>query len=421
MSHASTPDAYEFDIVVSFAGEDREFVAEAVDQLEAASVRVLCDSNFSLDVRNEGLRKYLDEAYLRKSRYTVIFISRFYAARMWRQRERRDALIAASGRSGNRVLPIRLDDTTLSGLHPAIGYLDARKVGLAGIVEVILAALENMRAGWAGAIAYVPRTEVGRQQLLLERPTGWEFLYFAAQLLRGRAALEGKYRDFLMGYAPPTDEVICIQDAPDYISRAVRYVMQRTRNLNRVMGPSVQEGAFGRPGEEGNAEAIAHMAMRLNTIYQDLMDRTARIRGAAMPAEFSRAVELVGVVSESPISAYRNFTEVLVAQNDRLPEQIAARRPIRLDMTVTFSIPDEAVRAVSSELARVAESFRRHRRPVRGGTGTAMTGPPGPVLPAPRTPHLADAAAVPPGQPEVSDPARYAGHDGVPAGQFQRP
>ena len=55
MSHASTPDAYEFDIVVSFAGEDREFVAEAVDQLEAASVRVLCDNNFSLDVRNEEI------------------------------------------------------------------------------------------------------------------------------------------------------------------------------------------------------------------------------------------------------------------------------------------------------------------------------------------------------------------------------
>ena len=46
----------------------------------------------------------------------------------------------------------------------------------------------------------------------MTRPTGWEFLHFAARLLRERAAVEGKYRDFVMGYAPPTDEVICIED-----------------------------------------------------------------------------------------------------------------------------------------------------------------------------------------------------------------
>ena len=75
-----------------------------------------------------------------------------------------------------------------------------------------------MRAGRADTVTRVPRTEAESQQLLMTRPTGWEFLHFAARLLRERAAVEGKYRDFVMGYAPPTDEVICIEDAPDLCS-----------------------------------------------------------------------------------------------------------------------------------------------------------------------------------------------------------
>jgi hypothetical protein len=166
-----------------------------------------------------------------------------------------------------------------------------------------------MRAGRADAVTRVPRTEAESQQLLMTRPTGWEFLHFAARLLRERAAVEGKYRDFVMGYAPPTDEVICIEDAPEFISRAVRYAMQRTRNLNRVISPAVQEGTFGRPGED--------------------------------------------------------FVDTFVAQNDQLPEQIAMGKPMTPDLTVTFSIPDETVEAIRAELRRVAEVFGRRRRGTR--------------------------------------------------------
>ena len=64
-------------------------------------------------------------------------------------------------------------------------------MGLAGIAEAILARLGIMRAGRADPVTRVPRTEAESQQLLMTRPTGWEFLHFAARLLRERAAVEG--------------------------------------------------------------------------------------------------------------------------------------------------------------------------------------------------------------------------------------
>jgi TIR domain len=396
MSYAPALDAYAFDVAVSFASEDREFVGEIVSQLTASNARVFCDSDFSAGIRGEELPGHLDRIYRRKTPHAVIFVSRFYAEKMWARYERRAVITGAHDNSGIHILAVRLDDTALPGLRPAIGCLDARWVGLAGIAEAILARLGIMGAGRADTVTRVPRTEAESQQLLMTRPTGWEFLHFAARLLRERAAVEGKYRDFVMGYAPPTDEVICIEDAPDFISRAVRYAMQRTRNLNRVISPAVQEGAFGRPGEDGDAEAIRHMAMRLNSIYEDLIDWTARVRGATLPAEFAGVVELLGDVGGRTISAYRRFVDTFVAQNDRLPEQIAMGRPMTPDLTVTFSIQDETVEAIRAELQRVAEVFGRRPRPDGSRAGPPGTGqprptpPPPPPPPPPRMSHIAN-------------------------------
>jgi hypothetical protein len=155
----------------------------------------------------------------------------------------------------------------------------------------------------------------------------------------------------------------------------------------------VQEGAFGRPGEDGDAEAIRHMAMRLNSIYEDLIDWTARVRGAILPAEFAGTVELLGNVSGHTISAYRKFVDTFVAQNDRLPEQIATGKPMTPDLTVTFSIPDEMVEAIRAELRRVAEVFGRRQRPDGSRAGPPGTGQLRPSPPPPRVSHIANANA----------------------------
>lgn len=105
--------------------------------------------------------------------------------------------------------------------------------------------------------------------------------------------------------------------------------------------------------------------MHRGCICEDLIDWTARVRGATLPAEFAGVVELLGHVGGRAISAYRRFVDTFVAQNDQLPEQIAMGKPMTPDLTVTFSIPDETVEAIRAELRRVAEVFGRRRRGTR--------------------------------------------------------
>jgi hypothetical protein len=62
MSYAPALDAYAFDVAVSFASEDREFVGEVVTRITASNARVFCDSDFSAGIRGRAIPRSLAEA-----------------------------------------------------------------------------------------------------------------------------------------------------------------------------------------------------------------------------------------------------------------------------------------------------------------------------------------------------------------------
>jgi len=105
---------------------------------------------------------------------------------------------------------------------------------------------ESAPTAGTSTITRVPRTDTEQQQLLAERPIGWEFLYFAARLLYERNSVDGKYRDYLMSYAPPTGEVVGRLDARAHMEAAVDDSVRLVVDLERIMSDSAaKERAFG--------------------------------------------------------------------------------------------------------------------------------------------------------------------------------
>lgn len=353
MTDRSGQDQHEFDIAMSFAGEDREFVEKVVEPLKKADLRVFYDSDYMPEAWGENLIEYLDEIYRVKARYTIMFVSQHYSAKMWTRHERRSALARGLQQSSAYVLPVRLDDTNLPGLLPTVGYLDARHVGVDGIVQAALAKLARADRVTASVITRVPRTEVERQRILLEKPHGWEYLYFAAQLLHERDNIESKYRDFEIRYAALHDESLKSEEFLDYVRRAVNDAQYLSSSLMRVMGPDIQERAFGAPGQLGDPDRIAHLAKRWNSIYEAFMDWAARVRGVSAPSEFHHTLELLARYADDPVRTYRKFVDDLVAQTDGIPEAIAKDEPLRIELTLSLNIPDEATQAFQAELERV--------------------------------------------------------------------
>jgi hypothetical protein len=207
-----------------------------------------------------------------------------------------------------------------------------------------------------GAINRVPRTEGEQQQLLVGRPYAWEYLYFASRLLHERNSVENKYRNHLEGYPLAGDQIISYKDFTTYVNRVMRDTQRLMHeNVQHVWNRDAQERAFGPPGVDGDPEALAHLAKRMNDLYEGLMDWAAKVRGVSRPSEFDVYIKLLASVNDNAISVYRKFVDDLVAHNDQLPSRITAGEPSEFKMTVRFSIPKETTDSLHAEFARLSQ------------------------------------------------------------------
>ena len=116
-----------YDVGLSFAGEQRDYVRRVAEDLQYRGLRVFYDENEEDQLWGKNLLDYLSELYLRRCRYCIIFASAEYAAKMWPNRERQSAQARDIAAAGGYIFPVRFDDTEIPGLLPTICYQDARK------------------------------------------------------------------------------------------------------------------------------------------------------------------------------------------------------------------------------------------------------------------------------------------------------
>jgi hypothetical protein len=122
----TTDNTFNFDVALSFAGEDRLFVKRVASILRESKIRVFYDEDEEISLWGKDLGDELDEIYRLRSRYVILFISHHYANKMWTNHERKSALARAIQEKSEYVLPARFDDTELAGLRPTLKYIDLR-------------------------------------------------------------------------------------------------------------------------------------------------------------------------------------------------------------------------------------------------------------------------------------------------------
>ena len=128
---------YNYDIALSFAGEEREYVRSVAEALLKLGIKVFFD-NFEIDeLWGKFLPEYLREIYRHKARYCIIFISKNYVRKIMTKVERYAALERAIREDKEYILPARFDDTPVPGLSEDIAFIDLRKVKLFEFVRII--------------------------------------------------------------------------------------------------------------------------------------------------------------------------------------------------------------------------------------------------------------------------------------------
>lgn len=127
----------EFDVALSFAGEDRDYVEQVAEGLRSTGISVFYDRFEQVNLWGNDLAEHLGEVYGKNSRYVVLFLSSAYASKAWPQHEKRFALGRLLASGTGRILPVRFDDTEIQGLAPTISYLDLRVLTPDRLVELI--------------------------------------------------------------------------------------------------------------------------------------------------------------------------------------------------------------------------------------------------------------------------------------------
>jgi TIR domain-containing protein len=116
----------EFQVALSFAGEQRAYVRDVASELAKQGVRAFFDEENEVELWGKNLIEEFQRIYMTDSHVVVMFVSKEYAEKPWTRHERRSALARALQERREYVLPARFDDTVLEGLDPNLGYLQLR-------------------------------------------------------------------------------------------------------------------------------------------------------------------------------------------------------------------------------------------------------------------------------------------------------
>ena len=117
---------WRWDVALSFAGAQRDYVEQVAEALKARGVRCFYDADEQIELWGKYLAEELPAIYGEQAAAVVVFVSAEYAARDWTRLERRAALDRAVRERREYVLPARFDDTPLPGLLSDMVAVDLR-------------------------------------------------------------------------------------------------------------------------------------------------------------------------------------------------------------------------------------------------------------------------------------------------------
>ena len=121
----SMPEREDYQVALSFAGEQRDYVEEVARHLAAKSIAVFYDGFEAAQLWGKDGAETFHKVYSARATYVIMFISEEYVGKRWTRLERRSALSRMLREEGEFILPVRFDDTPIPGLPDTTLYLNA--------------------------------------------------------------------------------------------------------------------------------------------------------------------------------------------------------------------------------------------------------------------------------------------------------
>jgi hypothetical protein len=134
----------EFQVALSFAGEQRDYVRAVASELTKHGIRYYYDEEDEVLQWGKNLIEELQRIYMTASHVVVMFVSEDYASKSWPRLERQSALARALEERREYILPVRFDNAVLPGLDPNLKYLPLENRPPAKLAENIMQKLVQL-------------------------------------------------------------------------------------------------------------------------------------------------------------------------------------------------------------------------------------------------------------------------------------
>lgn len=152
------PSTVPYDVCLSFAGEQRNYVDRVAAALKQAGVRIFYDRYETTNLWGEDLVTHLDAVFRRQARFCVMFVSADYARKIWPSHERRSAQARAIRSSSAYILPVRFDETEIPGLLDTVGFLSATELTPEQVANFLIGKLTGPVTAATGTRFHTTRT-----------------------------------------------------------------------------------------------------------------------------------------------------------------------------------------------------------------------------------------------------------------------
>src|SRR6185437_133880 len=139
-----------YQVALSFSGEDRAFVRRIVERIKQLGVSVFYDQDEQANLWGQNLQEFFVDLFLHKAQFCLMIISESYKEKIWPNLERQAAFARAMKQQSIYLLPVRLDDTELPGLLPTISYIDGRVHTPEEIASLVLEILHREKGNIPG-------------------------------------------------------------------------------------------------------------------------------------------------------------------------------------------------------------------------------------------------------------------------------
>jgi uncharacterized protein YrzB (UPF0473 family) len=136
--------SYSYDVVLSFAGEDRNYAEELAQKLKEKGIKVFYDNWNISSLWGENLYAYLSKKYSDSSLFCVTIISRSYCKKKWTMHELE--FIQEREFNGDVYwLPLLLEDVDVPGLAVTRGRINSTEHSIDEIVQYLCEKIQKKK------------------------------------------------------------------------------------------------------------------------------------------------------------------------------------------------------------------------------------------------------------------------------------